>query len=54
MDAIYDRDVALARSLLDAGAWDAAWAAGLTMPLDQAVIYALAEQAAPAEASASR
>jgi hypothetical protein len=54
MDAIYDRDVALARRLLDAEAWDAAWAAGNTMPVDQAVTYALAEQAAPAGASASR
>jgi non-specific serine/threonine protein kinase len=54
MDAIYDRDVALARRLLDTEGWDAAWAAGNTMPVDQAVTYALAEQAASAGVSASR
>jgi tetratricopeptide (TPR) repeat protein len=52
LDAIYDRDVTLARRLLDAEAWDAAWAAGNTMPVDQAVIYALAGRSAPAGASA--
>lgn len=50
MDPIYDRDVALAHSLLDAEAWDAAWAAGQAMPLDEAVTYVLAERPAPAGA----
>ena len=45
MNAIYERDVALARSLLDQDGWHAAWAAGGAMPLDKAVAYALAEQA---------
>lgn len=46
MDAIYDRDLALARSMLDPEAWRTAWAAGYTMTLDQAVAYALTESAA--------
>lgn len=50
-DAIYDRDVTLATSLLDPEAWRAAWAAGCAMPLDQAVAYALAESTALASDS---
>ena len=46
MDAIYARDLALARSLLNAEEWHAAWTDGRTMPLDQAVIYALGESCA--------
>ena len=46
MDAIYEPDAALARSLLDPEGWHAAWTAGRTMPLDQAVAYALADSAA--------
>ena len=46
MAALYDRDVAVARSLLDGDGWHAAWAAGYAMPLDQAVAYALGESAA--------
>lgn len=41
--SIYDRDLALARSLLDPAGWQAAWAAGCAMPLDQAVAYALTD-----------
>ena len=46
LDPIYDRDVALARSLLGPEGWQAAWAAGCAMPIDQAVTYALVESAA--------
>ena len=46
MAALYNRDVALARSLLDGDGWHATWAAGYAMPLDQAVAYALAESTA--------
>jgi tetratricopeptide (TPR) repeat protein len=52
MEAIYDRDVALARRLLDTEGWDAAWAAGNTMLVDQAVTYALAAGVASAGAPA--
>jgi tetratricopeptide (TPR) repeat protein len=48
-DAIYDRDLALAGSLLDPEAWDAAWTAGYAMSLDEAVAYALTEGAEPNE-----
>ncbi len=40
--ADYERSIALTRSQLDDAAWDAAWAAGCAMPLEQAVEYALA------------
>lgn len=51
-DTAYNRDMALARSLLDAAEWQRAWAAGCTMPLDQAVTYALAERSAHDSGSA--
>lgn len=38
---IYDRYVAIAREQLDAATFDAAWAAGREMPLDQTIAYAL-------------
>ena len=40
-DADYERNVALARSQLDAERWNAAWAAGCAMTLEPAVEYAL-------------
>lgn len=45
LDPIYDRDIALARSLLGPDEWHAAWTAGYAMPLDQAIAYALTESA---------
>jgi non-specific serine/threonine protein kinase len=38
-----ERDIAAARAQLDAATWEAAWADGRTMTLEQAVAYALAE-----------
>ncbi|MFN8490787.1 MAG: hypothetical protein U0350_24560 [Caldilineaceae bacterium] len=41
-EAGYERDVALTRSRLDGETWNAAWAEGSAMTLEQAVEYALA------------
>ena len=37
----YDRALAAARAQLDEAAWNAAWAEGRAMTLEQAVTYAL-------------
>ncbi len=42
---IYERHLAAAHALLAPAAWDAAWAAGQQMALDQAVAYALEQDA---------
>ncbi len=36
-----ERNLAVARAQLDAAAWDAAWAEGKAMTLEQAIAYAL-------------
>ncbi len=42
-EASYQHDIAAARSQLSTAAWDAAWAEGSAMTLEQAVEYALTE-----------
>ena len=39
----YDRDVAVAQARLTPGEWEAGWAEGKAMTLEQAVAYALDE-----------
>jgi hypothetical protein len=41
--AAYERDVTTAHNQLDAAAWQAAWAEGQAMTLEQAITYALGE-----------
>jgi tetratricopeptide (TPR) repeat protein len=43
LDAVYARDLALARGQLTCARWEAAWQQGYSMPLDQAAAYALLE-----------
>jgi predicted ATPase/DNA-binding SARP family transcriptional activator len=43
LDAVYTRELALARSQLTCAQWEAAWQRGYDMPLGQAVGYALLE-----------
>jgi predicted ATPase/DNA-binding CsgD family transcriptional regulator/transcriptional regulator with XRE-family HTH domain len=42
-----ERDIAAARAQLDAATWEAAWAEGRAMSLEQAIAYALGEEALP-------
>ncbi len=39
----YDRDVAAAQPRLSPGEWEAGWAEGKAMTLEQAIAYGLAE-----------
>ena len=43
LDAVYARDLALARSQLTCAQWEAAWQGGYSMPIDEAAAYALLE-----------
>ena len=43
----HERYLAAARAHLDEAAWEAAWAEGRAMPLEQAIAYALEEGAPP-------
>jgi predicted ATPase/DNA-binding SARP family transcriptional activator len=45
LDAMYARDLELARSQLTCAQWEAVWQRGYSMPLDQAARYALQEHA---------
>ena len=38
---VYEGDVATARAQVDDATWDAAWAEGRAMTLEQAIAYAL-------------
>jgi DNA-binding NarL/FixJ family response regulator len=42
-----ERDIAAARAQLDAATWEAAWAEGRAMSLEQAIAYALEDAALP-------
>ena len=39
--SVQERHVAIARAQMDETAWQAAWAEGRAMPLEQAIAYAL-------------
>ena len=43
LDAVYARDLALARSQLTRAQWEAAWKRGYSMSIDQVAAYALLE-----------
>ncbi len=43
--SIHERYVAMGRAHMDEAAWQAAWAEGRAMPLEQAIAYALGETA---------